>query len=256
MEENNQQPSAPTPPPVAPSTTTPPPAGNSQQLQPQPVNKGLVIGIIVAVVVFALLIGGVIFAVLNSSKDSDSSKKEPSTSSESKDSGSSDAPSSANAVTAKYSSDFDAVCDRGSVSNAAVAEKPYKVAVFSRTSAQVRDSWSEVSLDYNSPHKADYETPTEISVVGCLDEKKGTAEKITTCEFTSGGEKTSLDYYAVQYDLVFKEAKTGKELKKAGVINGPATSCPSFVTYNKNDPKLYAKPDKNAVDAAVAEFAQ
>lgn len=224
---------------------------NTAPQQPKKSRVGLIIGLVVGfiflMIVILVVIGVVAFKGAQKKADDARSDTQGASSQVEEDTA-----STANAVTAKYVSDFDAVCDRGSVSNAAEKQKPYKVAAFYKTNATNRDSWSETTIDYDSPHRSN--EPTEINVVACLEEKSGTAEKIKTCEFTSGGEKTEIDFYAVQYDLVFKEAKTGKTIEEAGVVNGPATSCPMFVSYDKSDPKLHAKPDSNAVTAAVAAF--
>lgn len=159
-------------------------------------------------------------------------------------------------------SDFDVVCDRGSISNAATYQKPYKIVAFAPYDEPdpMREltsmHWRQVTLD----SRADY-GPTDnnfqsTNVVACLTRKPGTEAKSRTCDLkTDAGEHIAVDLYTVQYDLELREAKTGKRIAQLGSVDGPAASCPFFVWVKKRDPKLYAGPDSAAVNAKLAEFA-
>lgn len=221
-----------------------------QPVQPKKSKTGLIIGIVVVVLLF--LIGGAVatFLLVNSavksSQESSSATSDPKKSSEA---------AKVNAVTAKYLSDFEIVCDGGSVTNAPTAVKPYKIASFSSQTPK-NDKWSSMSVGYGEPYYADRETLSSIGVVACLEMADGSAVKSKTCDFESGGQAVSVDYYAVSYNLTYYEAKTGKALAKGESINGPATTCPYFTTYDKSDPKIYADPDDNAVELVHAKFAQ
>ncbi|WP_231996828.1 hypothetical protein [Mycobacterium scrofulaceum] len=159
-------------------------------------------------------------------------------------------------------SDFDVVCDRGSISNAATYGKPYKIVAFApydepdpmRELASMH--WRQVTLDSRADYRPSDGNFQSTNVVGCLTRKPGTEAKSRTCDLKSdAGEHIAVDLYAVQYDLELREAKTGKRIAQLGSIDGPAANCPFFVWVKKRDPKMYAEPDAAAVDAKLAEFA-
>lgn len=270
----DQQPQAPRPPqpptgpPQPPTGPQQPPTGPQQPNPygaPQPSgNKktGLIIGIIIAAV---LLIGGGVTALVitlnnkdsksssqSSSKSDDSSKKKDDSKSDSADND--DKLRSANATTAKYLTEFDAVCSTGSISNAADYTKPYKIVAFYGSPTR-DDNWSQVSLPYKATYKADYDKFETTNVVACLTPDKASAVKSKTCDFKSGSDNVSIDYYAVKYNVSLYEAKSGKKIKDLGTVNGPADTCPTFATYSKSDPKIYAKPDTASLDGLLAGFA-
>ncbi|MGD1171661.1 hypothetical protein [Mycobacterium seoulense] len=159
-------------------------------------------------------------------------------------------------------SDFDVVCDRGSISNAATYGKPYKISAFApydepdpmRELTSVH--WSEVALDSRADYRMSPDDFQSVNVVACLTRKPGTEVRSRTCDFkTDAGEHVAVDYYAVQYDIELREARTGKHIEQLGAVDGPAASCPFLVWIEKRDPKMYAEPDPAAVNAKLAEFA-
>ncbi len=267
MPNDTQQPQAPTPPPVAPqppqpSVTPPQPGVPNPYGQPPKKNTGLIIGIIIGAI---LLIGGGVALALTLSNSGD--KKEDSSKQTSKDSSDNttkkdteevpandDALRAANAKTAGSLTDFKAVCEVGSVSNAADLAKPYKVVAFSKED-NGRDYWSQTSLKYGAPYYVEYNKFEQANVVVCLSETISSRVKAKTCDFKSGEDNLTIDYYATAFSATAYEAKTGKKLQDLGTINAPASTCPMFASYDKNDPKIIANPDATALDAAVAKFA-
>ncbi len=231
----------------------PAPASN---LTPAKTNTGLIIGIVIGAVV--LLVGVVIAIVvafsLISKDDKSSNKSSNGDSSKQASKSDEDKLRAANTKTADSLSDFGAVCQTGAVANAAAYSAPYRVVALAKSSD--KNTWSTVSLKYDAPYNVKYNEYTAVNAVVCLTEQKGAAVKAKTCEFKSSGEAKMIDYYATMYDAALYEAKSGKKVKDLGTVAGPAESCPIFVTYNKNDPKIIAKPDSDAVDALVAQFAQ
>jgi hypothetical protein len=160
-------------------------------------------------------------------------------------------------------SDFDVVCDGGSITNAATYGKPYKIAAFAPddepnpmrelTSAH----WRDVTLDSRADYRVNPDDFQSTNVVACLTRKPGTEVKSRTCNMrTDSGEHVDVDYYAVQYDIELREARTGKRIEQLGTVDGPAASCPFFVWFKKRDPKTYAEPGPAAVNAKLAEFAR
>jgi hypothetical protein len=159
--------------------------------------------------------------------------------------------------------DFDVVCDGGSISNAAAYGKPYKIAAFAHNDEPdpmnqlVSDHWREVELDSRADYRASPDDFRSANVVACLTRKPGSEAKARTCDLqTNNGEHVDVDYYAVQYEIELREAKTGKRIERLGTVNGPADSCPFMVWIDKRDRKAYAEPDSAAVNAKLAEFAR
>lgn len=157
---------------------------------------------------------------------------------------------------------FDVVCDRGSISNAATYGKPYKIVAFgpderpNPMSQVTSDHWSQLALDPRADYHVSPDDFQSANVVACLTRKPGTEVKALTCNFqTDAGEHVTVDYYAVQYDIELREARTGKHIEQLGPVDGPAASCPFLLWVKKRDPKMYAEPDAAAVDAKLAEFA-
>lgn len=158
--------------------------------------------------------------------------------------------------------DFDVVCDRGSISNAAAYGQPYKIAVFAPDerpnpmSQVTSDRWTELRLDPRADYGVGPGDFQSVNVVACLTRKAGTESKSLTCDFkTDDGDHVTVDYYAVQYDIELREARTGKHIEQLGPVDGPAASCPFLLWVKKRDPKMYAEPDPAAVNAKLAEFA-
>ena len=246
----HKTPSEPTPSTPKPNQPTAPSANSA--LTPSKTNTGLIIGIVVGALV--LLVGIIIaVAVLLAAANKGTTNTSGSESSQQSNSDE-DKLRAANTRTANSLSDYSAVCQTGAISNAAAYTKPYRVLALSNTVDGT--VWSTVSLEYDAPYSVKYSEYAAVNAVVCLKEQKGAAVKASTCEFTSGGEKKSIDYYATVYDATLYEAKSGKKVKDLGTVSAPADSCPSFVSYDKNDPKIIAKPDSAAVDALVAQFAQ
>ncbi|MCV7102121.1 hypothetical protein H7I01_17395 [Mycobacterium palustre] len=158
--------------------------------------------------------------------------------------------------------DFDVVCDGGSISNAAAYGKPYKIAAFAPDDEPdpMREitgvHWRAVTLDAGADYRMNTDDLQSTNVVACLTRKSGTEVKSRTCDMkTDAGEHVGIDYYAVQYDIELREARTGKHIEQLGTVDGPTTSCPFYVWVNKRDRKTYAEPDAAAVSAKLAEFA-
>lgn len=159
-------------------------------------------------------------------------------------------------------SDFDVVCDRGSISNAATYGKPYKIVAFSpdeRPSPMTQvtpDHWTELTLAAHADYRVAPQDFQSTNVVACLSRKRGSEVKSLTCNFkTDAGEQVTVDYYAVKYDVELREARTGKHIAQLGEVDGPAASCPFLLWVKKHDPKMYAEPDAAALNAELAEFA-
>ncbi|OBA63094.1 hypothetical protein A5647_06210 [Mycobacterium sp. 1100029.7] len=159
-------------------------------------------------------------------------------------------------------SDFDVVCDRGSISNAASYGKPYKIVAFapdvrpSPMSQVSHDHWTELTPGPRADYRANANEFQAANVVACLTQKAGTEVKSRSCDFkTDAGDNVTVDYYAVQYNIELREAKTGKHIEDLGTVDGPAARCPFLLWVNKRDHKMYAEPDDAAVEAKLAEFA-
>ncbi len=230
-----------------------PQAPVANNLVPAKTNTGLIVGIIIGAAV--LLVGLVIaIAVIFSSISKDGGKK---STNDNKTTDDEDAKRrAANAIAATSISNFGTVCQTASITNAAPYTKPYKVAAFYKDSSD--RTYTNISLQYNAAYTVKSSNYTEANVVACATEKPGAAVKTATCDFGSGDNVKTIDYYATSYDVAVYEAKSGKKIKDLGTVSAPATpsSCPIFTTYNKKDPKIIAKPDYDALNALIAQFAQ
>jgi hypothetical protein len=202
-------------------------------------NRGLVIGLIAAVAVLGVLFGAVFGAKILRSGSGAGVVSE--------------SERMANAKTATFVADFDVVCGKGSVSNAAEFHKPYRIAAFFEG---VRpDDWSQLSLDSKATYAAHEGALSSINVVACLSRKPGTEVKSGSCQFESGGDDVDVDRYAVQYEVELREAKTGKTIGNLGAVNGPADHCPFLAFFDRNHPKIFSDPDAAALEAKLGKFA-
>ena len=170
----------------------------------------------------------------------------------------SDADRAANAKPANSAGDFDSVCTDGSVSNAAAYSEPYKVIAFQQgfSALALNDyiSWSQVTLD-RRPGIYDADDPvTAITVVACVTRQKGSEVRSGSCDFNSSGRKVTAEHYAVKWDVELREAKTGKSITTLEPVDGPATDCPLFATFDPDHPKVYADPDTFALTEELRTF--
>lgn len=262
MQDNQNpysQPQAPQPQPQAPPTPGPVPPqpygpqGTPYAMPPQPKsNVGLIIGIVGGVIALVVIIGLVITLTLSGAKKSVSdNNQKPNTPVTTPQVDEPKTPK--NAITSTSLTGMSEVCDGASILNAADLAKPYKVAAFYKS--EDRTIWSSISLKFDAEYTAKYDSFEQTNVIACLSEDVSQREKVQTCDFTSGGEAISVDYYATSYKFAAYEAKTGKKIEDFGSINAPASKCPTFASYNRSNPILVATPDTATVDAKIAAFA-
>lgn len=154
-------------------------------------------------------------------------------------------------VTAESVRDFSEVCDNGSVTNAAAYGTPYKIAAFYYDLGFAGPTWTPAPV---SNWTSDSEEFTEINVVACLDRKDGTEVKTATCEGNEGGERVAVDYYSVDYEITYRQAKTGEVIRR-DTVGSTGDTCPIMATYNKKTHKMYADPDMDALEAKLQAFA-
>ena len=204
----------------------------------------LIIGVVVAIIILAV---GAAFALSpKKSSTSQSGGDKPSPTNNT---------SKGNALTAEYLSEFSAVCSGSTISNAAdyTGTAPHPIALFESGLIDANDYTSSSVYLSDQTWSATTENFAKTQLVGCFS-KKSTNATGKKCELKDSSENTvSLEQYNVVYSLKIYEAKSGKKLGEKE-ISGPATTCPFFASYNKNDPKLYGDPDKGATTEAVKEF--
>lgn len=154
-----------------------------------------------------------------------------------------------NEVTAQSVSDFRNVCNGGRITNAATysGATPHPIAVFRQGINQ--DNYSQQSLPYTQhTWEADYKQFSSTQLVACLVRKReGSPTK--KCEY----QKVSLDFVPVVYELTVYEAQSHKKLGSKE-ISGPALECPSFVTYDEDERKIYGQPDMGQIVEAVRSY--
>lgn len=226
-------------------TPLPPQFGGAPQKSKKPLFIAL------AIVVVLALAGGAAFVTMSADKGGQSANN---TSTENEESSSSN-----NAVVADDASDFDVVCEGGSVSNAPdldSAQKPYKVAIFSKDPGPAEAYYLNSSAGYDKPFYVSYDGDvTQVPAVACLEVVDGSEQKELDCEYEKSGQTVTVAYYSLKYELTFRSAKDGKKVGESTEVNAPATSCPFGISYDSETMRGYAKVDDAAVAAAVTAFA-
>lgn len=220
---------------------------------PKKSKTGLIIAIVAVVSIVVLIFAGIFFMIVSSSV----SKIQKDAASIEEQNKINESNSKSNAVTAKNAVDYNAVCDGGSILNAPAPVKPYLIESFFTNETKPNDRWSSINVGYGESYHPESSNPLSANVVACLEQKKDTEVKRKTCDFKESADKVvSIDFYSVEYELTYKEARTGEVIGSPTPINGPATTCPLFVSYSKTDPKIYADPDKVAIEASHKAFAK
>ncbi len=264
------QPKPAEPAPVAqqPAMPTPTPTGNdaTSALPPVVVHTGKKSRLLIFVIVLVVLLaGGGAAAYFLTRKDkptSDTSSSANSSQSDTTktDSNKTDSPApAAEAVTAKYASDFDAVCEGKSVANAAAYTDNKSAVVFAfRTKPLNPDSWSSVLVGYGkSYYLEDLDKFTDINTVVCLKHDDSNSGQGISCDYkNTQGATVTVAYKPLKYTMTIHEAKTGKQIGDSQIIDGPATECPSSVLYDQDTKTAYADPNEDAVEAALDKFVQ
>lgn len=230
-------------------------------------NRGLMIGLAVgAATVVLLALCGVGVGVLVAGNDEDDptppiaqtsapvdpGTEPPATTAPPADPG----PNNNNAVTARYSSDFEAVCEGSPILNSAAYTTPKDAKAYTFFNSVDRPtSWLSRSTGYGKSYYAKTDEYDEVSVVGCLKYVEGSEGAGRKCQLKDSSDKiVTVDYVSSRYTLTFYSAKTAQKIADGGTINAPAVRCPSFVTYNKATMKAYASPDTGAIEAALDKF--
>lgn len=154
---------------------------------------------------------------------------------------------------------FEVVCDHGSISNAAMLSKPYKIAAFGPNVQPMpltrKGALTQLTLDPGADYTTTPDAFRSVNVVACLTQKPGTSGKARACAVdTKEGEHVTFDYYSVQYNIEVREARTGKRIEQLPAVNGSASSCPFLLWVDTYDRIMYAAPDLTAVEAELAEF--
>lgn len=153
---------------------------------------------------------------------------------------------------AKNAEDFGQVCQGGIPTNATdykTGPSPHPIVLFTYGA---RDSYSEEHVSFNNlKWQPSYDKVETTQLVGCF--KRASQGETKKCDFDSAYGPITVDYIAATYELIIREAKTGKVVGTKEV-NGPNFKCPSVVSYEKDDPKAYAHPDEGLTEEAVKEF--
>ncbi|MBO4204762.1 hypothetical protein [Micromonospora echinofusca] len=244
-----------------------PPPQFGTPIPPKKSNKGLVIGLSVgAAVVVLLALCGIGVAFVAGQDDEDpptpiatggptATPADPGTSPSAGGNTPDSNGNNNNAVTARYSSDFEAVCQGSPILNSLAYTAGSGKAYTFYNSVERRDNWSLRSVGYGKPYYAKSSEYTTVSVVGCLKYVEGSEGPGIKCNLKGSDDKVvSVDYVSSRYELTFYAAKTAEKIGDGGTVNAPANRCPSFVTYNKNTLKAYASPDSGAIEAALDKF--
>lgn len=197
---------------------------------------GMIVGLIIAIF---LIIG-----IANNDSKSDTSNSSTSTSQSSDN-------SDISAVTADKVYDMDKICNNNYyISNAGTYTKgSSKVAVF-YNSTDSPDNYTEL---YPSKSSWDAEFPSEVGLVACMIASEG-ASAGKSCDYTSSGEKVSIPLYKTNYEVKIIEALTGKVVATEKLTTNTG-ECPSYVSYDKSDPKVFEDPADDSVEGILTPYA-
>lgn len=158
-------------------------------------------------------------------------------------------------VTATSHRDFGAVCGGFTVKNAAAyTKKSETIIVTFSQSPRVDGSWSYEDVGYGKTYTLTDGDFTKISTVACLHEIRNTKVFSKLCSYDEDGQQVSVQYFSIHYKLSYYEAKTGKRIADAGVVEAPAGDCPSFVAYDQQSMTAYATPDSDVMDVSHSNF--
>ncbi|MEU1812522.1 hypothetical protein [Micromonospora aurantiaca (nom. illeg.)] len=253
------QPGYPGPAPYAP---TPPPSGGK--------SKGLIVGLAAGAVTLTLLCcgGGLAYVAFNGDDDDpkpvasgsatpgpdNSPSATPST--DGPETPGPDGPSNNDSLTARYASEMSAVCDGGSILNAAPYTAPAGSKAYVFSNSPDRPSfWSQKTISSAKPYYAKSADFATVSVIGCLKMVEGSEGTPKKCQYkNSEGKVVTVDYISSRYTLTFHAAKTAEKVGDGGTVTAPAARCPSFISYNKVTMKSYASPDSGTIEAALDRF--
>ncbi|WFE40740.1 hypothetical protein [Micromonospora sp. WMMD998] len=165
-------------------------------------------------------------------------------------------PPSNDALTARYSSEMSAVCEGGSILNAAPYTGPSNAKAYVFSNAPDRPTyWSQKSFSSDKRYYVKSADFASASVIGCLKVVDGSEGAPKKCQYkATDGKIVTVDYISSRYTLTFHAAKTGEKIGDGGTVTAPTARCPSFISYNKTTMKSYAAPDSGTIEAALDRF--
>lgn len=239
----------------------------SQAFNPSPnqtviVKKSHTLLIVIIVLVLLLAGGAAAFFLLKNKKDNTATTPATSDTAQTDTQSNTTTPAgestgSADAVAAQTLSDLKTVCSgKTPISNAAdySSNKAAVITGFYNSPA-TPDNWKSLvpaTTEKSYYPGTDYQ---KVSVVACLTYIDGSPQTSIDCEYNDSDNKpVTVKYTSTKYSLAFYEAKTGKLISEGEDITGPATTCPSFISYNKDTKVAYAQPDTKAIEAAFDTF--
>lgn len=165
--------------------------------------------------------------------------------------------SPAEATTAEYLSDFDAVCEGGAISNAGSYSSNKTAVIYTFRNNPINNFWNSQLIGYGkSYYPESLDELDKVTVVACVEYIKDSQGTPLDCTFESQGQTVTIKYHSLKYSLTYYEAKTGKKISDGGEIDGPAPSCPGSVLYDQATKTAYARPDDKALEAAFDKFIQ
>ena len=159
------------------------------------------------------------------------------------------------AIIASSANDFKAVCSGFTITNAAkyVKKNTAKIVTFSQ-SPRTTDSWVYQDVGSGKSYSKTNGDHTKLNTVACLHEIRDTKVLARSCGYQEDDRSVSVKYYSVRYKLSYYEAKTGKRIFDGGIIEAPASECPSFIAYDPLTLTAFATPDIDTLAIAHAGF--
>lgn len=211
-----------------------------------------IIGMIVGLVLGVALLVGAFKTDLDSNPSPTPAQKDTSVSSVKTDQSSSNN-SKALAVTASDIYDMSKACKNNySISNSGsyMAGSVNKLVTFYNTNESKNIySYLQASKDLWVP-----ESVSQVGLIVCADSSEGQSTG-KSCDYVSDDEQNlSIPLYNTNYKLRVIEAYTGKQITTLDVTTN-STDCPSYATYNKNEPKVYQILEFDAIEGSLTPYA-
>ena len=157
-------------------------------------------------------------------------------------------------INANSKDDFVNVCNGNKISNAtSYAKTPRLIALFEESEMNSETYYPADSYIKDTTWIAKDNEYNKINIVGCL---KRQVEKYTskTCEvIEKSGKKISLKLYTVDYQLILREAQSGKTLGTYE-IDETDTTCPTNAYYTDTSEKFYSSPNKSKLTQLISPF--
>jgi hypothetical protein len=156
------------------------------------------------------------------------------------------------AVTASDIYDMNKVCKNNySIANSGT----YSAGSLNKVAAFYNTNQSKNIYTYLQSSKESWipNLTSDVGIIVCADFSEGESAG-KNCDYVSDGENVSIPLYRSSYTLRVIEAYTGNQISTTYATTS-TDECPSYVTYNKTDPKVYQDLDFDILEGVLTPYA-